>query len=90
MKFNLNQYVKVKLTRAGIAELRRQHEELRSRCGLAGVFKLPAEDRNGMRKFQAHTIISSLGHMLSVCGELPFNSDIILCDHSGNELVDKK
>jgi hypothetical protein len=79
-KFNINQYVRVKLTDAGIEELKRQHEELRELVPSIGEFKAKETDEDGMTRFQLWVLMSQLGHMCTQTGPEPFEMDIIFED----------
>jgi hypothetical protein len=79
MKFNINNYVKVKLTAAGKAELRRQRSELMSEYQNInlGEFKLPDEDADGWSKWQLHVLMNTFGHMcVNGSYSLPFETTI--------------
>ena len=73
---NMNDTVLVRLTDAGKSELTRQLNELKKEFN--GVNFGPAFriDDNGYSKFQLHTLMSSLGHMCTTGGELPFDTEI--------------
>ena len=79
MDFNINHYVKVKLTGAGKAELRRQYEEFRSQNPKVKLprFELPKEDEEGWSKWQLWNLMNTFGHMLFLGSiEIPFDPTI--------------
>jgi hypothetical protein len=74
--FNLNHNVKVKLTEFGINKLKEQHEDLYKEIpGLQPDFKINKDDE-GFTYFQLHSLIMQLGHHLSYCGNLPFETNM--------------
>tara|TARA_R100000808_G_C2153937_1_gene164643 strand:- start:6945 stop:7229 length:285 start_codon:yes stop_codon:yes gene_type:complete len=77
MNFNINNFVKVKLTELGIHELQRQHNELYKHFSNIDIapFKIN-KDEDGYTKFQLHDLIRSLGHVLYLTGPLPFDINI--------------
>jgi len=75
--FNVNDYVKVKLTEAGINELRNQHEELKKR-GYEGDFKTPEVDENGYTKYQLHYLMNLFGHLMHLGFCVPFETEILI------------
>ena len=78
MKFNINDMVKVKLTKAGVNELRRAHEDLNERCCCDFPFTEPLVDEDGYSKFQLWCLMSNLGHKCGMGHELPFETNIII------------
>lgn len=79
-RFNLNHHFRVKLTAAGIAELRRQHEELRTVAPSIGEFIEPHIDENGYYREQAWVLFSELGHLFhnGMAADQPFSPEIII------------
>lgn len=75
-RFNMNNYVHVKLTEEAVAELKKQHDELYEYIGKPKEFTPPSVDENGLSKFQLHTLFSKLGHMCTIGSDSPFE----LCD----------
>ncbi len=76
MDFNVNQYIKVKLTDVGKVELKRQHNELRKVCASVGEYSPKEEDEDGFVKFQAWSLFSSLGHLCNIGCNPPFETDV--------------
>lgn len=76
--FNINNYILVKLTDIGRAELRRQHDELYNRIGKSdsGLYIRPAEDADGWSKWQLWGLMNSLGHMCHIGFDPPFQTTI--------------
>ena len=77
IEFNINNYVHVKLTEAGLTELKRQHEQLSKyiRGGL-GDWKPPKTDSDGFSKFQMYNLMNRFGHMLHCASKAPFEMTI--------------
>lgn len=76
MDFNINFSVLVKLNEAGIAELKRQHEELRKRAPSLREWQPPSTDENGFAKFQLWDLMQRLGPLCQMGWELPFDTTI--------------
>lgn len=78
VRFNVNNWVKVKLNDKGIRELERQHEELSAMLKRPlGGFSIE-QDTDGYSKFQLHSLMNSFGHLMELGEEIPFDSEIIL------------
>ena len=76
---NINQEVRVKLTGVGIAELKRQLEELKANYPAIGFEPMETKvDSEGYTTFQLHTLMNRLGHLLVPGGKMPFDSEIQL------------
>ena len=88
MKFNINDYVKVKLTEKGLRTLKKQHEELKRKAPSIGEYREPKIDREGYTKFQLWDLMSHFGTECSLGLEIPFDTEIIICDKTteGNEV----
>ena len=79
IEFNVNEYVWVKLTEAGLAELKRQRDELIELFpNCHADFTPPETDEDGWSRFQIHDLMHSLAHMLTPSGELPFETTMRL------------
>ncbi|MFK5282175.1 hypothetical protein ACI3PL_21705, partial [Lacticaseibacillus paracasei] len=72
INFNLNGYISVKLTEAGIKELERQHAELASQVPSIGKYVPYSVDEDGYTRFQGWNLMNRLGHMTHLCSDLPF------------------
>ena len=59
IEINLNEYVYVKLTEAGVAKLKADHEAL----GVPWAFKMPTVDDDGYTRFQLHELMHTFGPM---------------------------
>lgn len=84
-KFNINLNVKVKLTKYGVAELKRQHDELNEQLGgKLTDFRPPSVDAEGFSTFQLHDLMYRLGHMHCIVNNnLPFeHNDIYFPEHN--------
>ena len=77
IKFNINSFVKVKLTDAGRIELKRQHDTLRSKHPTIAKYVYPIET-NGWSKWQLWSLMSKLGHLIYMGGPSMFDSNIII------------
>ena len=76
-KFNINEYVKVKLKKSGLAELKRQGDELRKTFPKLDEYVPPKIDKDGYSKFQLHDLMQRLGHLCTLGFEPPFDTEII-------------
>jgi Mn-dependent DtxR family transcriptional regulator len=77
IEFNINNYCFVQLTDAGRKELKKQYDELNKYLkGSLGDYKPVEEDANGWSKWQMHSVMNQLGHMLTNGGDIPFNTTI--------------
>lgn len=84
MKFNVNEMVKVKLTSAGLEELKRQHEDLKQSTGYKGEFSEPTVDEDGYSLWQLWVLMSTFGHMMINGGDVPFETEIIIVQRGAN------
>ena len=76
MLFNMNNYVEIKLTDAGRAELKRQHDELAEYYASTRPYIAPTEDEAGWSRWQMHTVMNTFGHLMTCGFDLPFETDI--------------
>lgn len=87
VRFNLSDYVRVKLTASGRGILYKQHQELvelifsKNPNATPIPFKIN-EDDQGWSRWQLHTLISKFGAAVSVGGPLPFELEIKLEIHT--------
>lgn len=78
---NLNSTVKLKLTDAAIAELKRQHDDLRAENPkLSQVFTPPAADENGMVSMPLWSVMSHFGSLCYCGANHPFEMHLVLED----------
>lgn len=82
MKFNVNNWVKVKLTDRGFDILRLQHEVLRLSVPSIGEFRSPEVDSDGYSKFQLWCFMQDFGPHVGLGIEMPFDSEIIIVGDS--------
>lgn len=75
---NLNDYVRVKLTEAGVQKLREIHEQLETVAPGIGSFKAPDADAEGRSRFQLWVLMSHLGSSLSLGCDQPMATDLIV------------
>jgi len=80
MKFNINKVVKVKLTKTGRDEIKRQHEELLKAFPNLNAFKERGIDSEGYTRFQLHDLMYRLGHLCMTGLEPPFEIEIEIPD----------
>ncbi len=80
MDFNINNYVKVKLTDRGRLEAQKQSHELSldifKRTGKHQYFQPKEEDVTGWSIWQMNDLIVTFGHLLHEGKDLPFELDI--------------
>lgn len=79
IKFNINQYVLVKLTEDGKKILREDHYEFWRKVGRQPPYQYsePKEDSEGYSKFQLWDLMSKLGPYCTLGFKLPFDTEII-------------
>jgi len=80
MEFNINDYVKVKLTNYGLSILEAQHNELHSYFSNQQPFEPPKTDENGYTKFQLWHLMQTFGPHIGASLINPFETDIIICE----------
>lgn len=78
IRFNINYYVRVKLTEYGKKILRENYEEFRKSFPLVGDYQEPKEDENGWSKWQLWVLMSELGQYCCAGGNQPFETEIEL------------
>lgn len=78
IKFNMNDYVKVKLTELGIDILKTRHEKIKVLFPSIGEFELKLNE-DGYYKTQLHDLFNTFGNYfyMGAIG-LPFETNIIL------------
>lgn len=80
-KFNINDYVKVKLNDTGVSILKNKHDELNKLIigtggkGL-GDFELKV-DEEGYTKFQLWHLMNTFGDSMIMGSETPFDTEIV-------------
>lgn len=84
MKFNINDYVKVKLNESGLEILRKQHEELQQMFPSMNKeeFVPPKTDENGYTKFQLWVLMERFGPEIGMSFNPPFETDIIIMEEN--------
>lgn len=81
IKFNINNYVKVKLTEKGKKVLKKQHDELEKLCKSIGKFHEPETDENGYTKFQLWDLMRTFGSYIGLgMNDLCFETTIIILE----------
>jgi hypothetical protein len=85
VRFNMNHYVRVKITPHGKKCLRKNHDDLAKSYGgkLGFPLRLPKTDKDGWTRFQMHDLMATFGkHMYFGC-QVPFETEIeILLENS--------
>lgn len=76
MLFNVNHYVRVKLTQVGLDELKRQHDELYAKVPSIHAWKPPVTDKDGWSKHQLWSLMQDLGHLCGLGRATPFETTI--------------
>lgn len=76
IKYNINNYVKVKITDYGREKLREHHYKILGSFSLG--YTEPKTDENGYTRFQMHDLFHRLGECLINGGEMPFEPNIII------------
>lgn len=86
VRFNVNHYVRVKITPHGKKCLRKNYDDLAKSYGgkLGFPFRLPKADKDGWTRFQMHDLMANFGqHMYCGC-QVPFETEIeILLENAG-------
>ena len=77
MNFNVNHYVKVKLTEYGHEILKDRHDELRKGIKNIGEYKRKVDDE-GYTRFQLWELMQKLGPYMKMGIKLPFETEIII------------
>lgn len=78
MRFNINDYVRVRLTDFGRKVHREQFRNLNATIPLHAnlKYKPPKEDDNGWSEWQLWHLIATFGEHVGVCKEQPFETEI--------------
>ena len=87
-EFNINDYVNIKLTEAGIAILKRRHDNiLKAYAGnpevlkTLGEFKTPEVDENGYTQMQMWEVMQAFGnYMYNGDPNIPFEMNIAISE----------
>ncbi|MEC7118517.1 MAG: hypothetical protein VXW65_01260 [Pseudomonadota bacterium] len=79
VRFDVNQYVKVRLTKRGLEILKQQHDELYASIPskIKRVWSPPVVDAEGYSEFQLHHLMNIFGEQMH-CenAHLPFDTEI--------------
>lgn len=82
MKFNINEYVRVKLTPKGKSILREQFEEQHNRMpDIFKEFSLPQEDSQGFSEWQMWHLFEAFGNHIFMGCEPPFELEIEIVEN---------
>lgn len=80
--FNINDYVRVKLTDEGRKLLREQHasfmDAIKAHGGKPWDYEPPKEDAEGWSRWQMHNLMEALGHACTMGRPVPFETEIQL------------
>ena len=84
MLFNINNYIRVKLTECGRRILKREHDSLMKLLPESAQrpFEI-MEDEDGWYKGQAWSIISTFGSHMRMGGDPPFETEIDIVSMGG-------
>lgn len=78
-EFNVNDYVKIKLTDAGIAILKSRHDDILK--PYVGEFKTPQVDENGYTQMQMWEVMQVFGnYMYNGNPNIPFETNIAISE----------
>ena len=77
-EFNVNSYVRVKLTEKGMEILKNEHEKMQQAFPKWPEWKEPMKDEEGYTKFQCWDLMSRFGEHIALGRLLPFESDILI------------
>lgn len=81
MKFNINNIVRIKLTRRGEEILRKQFNELAARYPASfGEYVLPKKDSRGFTEFQMWEVMNKFGQDTFNGSDLAFETTIEIPD----------
>ena len=82
MKFNVNDYVKVKLNDRGLEILKKQYDDLAAEFPSLKKeeFQPPKTDENGYCKFQLWVLMETFGSSIGLSFIPPFETEIIIGD----------
>ena len=75
IEINVNDNVKVKLTKTGVNILKKKHEALYQRLAIVGEFTAPEVDADGLSTFPLWELMAIFGKNLEY-GSNPFESTI--------------
>jgi len=78
MNFNINDYVKVKLTYHGMDILRKNHAKIFAHTYKVPDFVPPIVDEDGYTEFQMWYLMQEFGEYIYLGCENPFMHDIII------------
>jgi len=79
ISFDINNYVRVRITPHGKECLRKNYDELAEQYAggkLGFEFMLPKEDSDGWSEWQAWCLMKELGPHISMSGPVPFETEI--------------
>lgn len=84
MKFNVNNYVRVRLTSYGKEILRKQFDEMHEKFPSAfREFALPKEDSEGWSEWQMWYLMEKFGDYIRLGGDVPFETEIDIVEQVG-------
>lgn len=84
IEFNLNRYVMVKLTPAGLNFLKFKHNELKKVFPVLGDFTPPEIDSEGWSKFQLWVLMKNFGEIITMGRAAPFETTIKIITKEGD------
>lgn len=78
--FNINNYVRIKLTPLGMKILKEKHKELRKYDKGVGKFVPSEQDEDGYCSMQLWQVMAIFGAYMNAYDDAPFNMDIRIDD----------
>ena len=75
-EFNVNHKVLVKLTKVGLDELEKQHNQLKETFPKMKDFSPPKTDKDGFSEWQLWHLMKELGHLCQLARNPPFETEI--------------
>jgi len=80
MLFNINEFIKVKLTPKGIAVLKERHRNLQRKFPKIGPFRMPQIDADGYTEYQMWDLMNTFGESIGLGFNIPFETTIWIPD----------
>lgn len=79
MKFNINNTIKIKLTKKGKQILQKEYDELNAKlpADCKRKFELPKEDKNGYSSWPLWSVMGRFGPHIYLGCEVPFDTEIL-------------
>ena len=78
INFNVNHWVSVRLTEAGLRLHRENFDRWTSAAGVTLEYSPPMQDAEGWSRWQMHHLMNEFGPHMGLCSPIPFHTDIRL------------